>query len=88
MGVELGPVGVRDYRRQWGSCYRDRSVHFNWRIATAPMRIIDYVVVHELCHLRHHDHSKAFWKMLALCLPDYPERKEWLRVNGGLLSLG
>jgi hypothetical protein len=51
------------------------------------MRIIDYVVVHELCHLRHHDHSKAFWKMLGLCLPDYPERKEWLRVNGGLLSL-
>jgi predicted metal-dependent hydrolase len=46
------------------------------------------VLVHELCHLRHHDHSKAFWKMLALCLPDCLERKEWLRVNGGLLSLG
>ena len=85
MGVELGPVAVRDYRRQWGSCYRDRSVHFNWRIIVAPMRIIDYVVVHELCHLRHHDHSKAFWKMLGLYLPDYLERKEWLRVNGGLL---
>ena len=88
MGVELGPVGGRDYRRQWGSCYRDRSVHFNWRIAMAPLRILDYVVVHELCHLRHHDHSKAFWKMLGLYLPDYLERKEWLRVNGGLLGLG
>jgi predicted metal-dependent hydrolase len=54
----------------------------------APMRTIDYVVIHELCHLRHHDHSKAFWKMLGLYLPDYLERKEWLRVNGGLLSLG
>lgn len=86
MGIELGPVGIRTYRRQWGSCYRDRSVHFNWKIIMAPVRIIDYVVIHELCHLRHHDHSRAFWKMLALYLPDYAERKEWLRVNGGLLE--
>ena len=87
MGVESGPVGIMDYRRQWGSCYLDTSVHFNWKIAMAPVRIIDYVVIHELCHLRHHDHSKAFWKMLALYLPDYAERKEWLRVNGGLLTV-
>jgi len=58
----------------WGSRYQDGSVHFNWKIVMAPMRIIDYVIVHELCRLRHHARSRAFWKMLSLYLPDYPER--------------
>lgn len=85
IGVKPTAVSVRDYTSRWGSCYRDRSVTLNWRIVMAPVRIIDYVVVHELCHLRHHHHAKAFWAMLALHMPDCAERKEWLRVNGGLL---
>ncbi|MBT7912810.1 M48 family metallopeptidase [Candidatus Bathyarchaeota archaeon] len=87
MGLKLGKVGVRDYRRQWGSCLQDGSILFNWKVILAPMRIIDYVVIHELCHLVHRDHSKEYWRLLSLYLPDYLESKEWLRVNGGLLEV-
>jgi len=87
MGLKLGTVGIKDYKRQWGSCYQDRSLYFNWKIVIAPMGIVDYVLVHELCHLVHHDHSRDFWKMLGVYVPDYTERKEWLRVNGSLLMV-
>jgi len=87
MGLKLGAVGVRDYRRQWGSCHQDGSIFFNWKIILAPMQIIDYVVIHELCHLKHRDHSREYWRLLGLYLPDYLESKEWLRVNGGLLEV-
>ena len=86
MGLEIGRVGIRDYRRQWGSCLQDGSIQFNWRVILAPLRIIDYVVIHELCHLVHRNHSPHYWRLLALYLPDYAESKEWLRVNGGLLG--
>lgn len=87
MGLTIGDVGVRDYRRQWGSCHQDGSVHFNWTIIIAPLSIIDYVVIHELCHLVHRNHSKQFWQLLGRHLPDYAIRKDWLRVNGGLLGV-
>lgn len=87
MGLKLGKVDVREYCRQWGSCHQDGSILFHWKIILAPMRIIDYVVLHELCHLVHRDHSKEYWRLLALYLPDYIESKEWLRVNGGLLEV-
>lgn len=53
----------------------------------AKMSIIDYVIVHELCHMKHKNHSKAFWKEVQKVLPDYEERKEWLRVYGDLLKI-
>lgn len=87
--LDLEPLRVvsKDLRSQWGSCTNRGEIAFNWKIAIAPISIIDYVVAHELCHLIHHDHSKEFWRLLASILPDYKERKEWLRVNGGLLGL-
>jgi predicted metal-dependent hydrolase len=59
------------------------KLYCNWRTIIAPHSIVDYVVVHKLlCHLVHGDHSKKFWKLLETILPDYVERKEWLKVNG------
>lgn len=87
MGLKIGAVGIRDYRRQWGSCLQNGSILFNWKVVMAPLRIIDYVVIHELCHLVHRNHSPKYWKFLALHLPEYAESKEWLRVNGGLLGV-
>jgi predicted metal-dependent hydrolase len=87
MGLKISAVGIRDYRRQWGSCLQNGSILFNWKVVLAPLRTIDYVVIHELCHLVHRNHSPKYWKLLALHLPDYAESKEWLRVNGGLLEV-
>ncbi len=70
-----------------GKLHKQGNISLNWRIVLAPTSIIDYVVAHELCHLVHHNHSKEFWKLLQSIFPDYKERKEWLRVNGGLLTL-
>lgn len=82
VGVDYRTIGIKDYKSQWGSCTKVGDLHFNWRVIIAPISIVDYVVVHELCHRRHHDHSPAFWKLLGRILPDYRDRKEWLRVNG------
>lgn len=78
---------VKNLKSRWGSCYKSGTVAFNWKVVMAPNRIIDYVVVHELCHLKHHDHSPKFWAYLESIIPDWRERKEWLRVNGGLLEV-
>ena len=87
MGVVPISVGLRDYKSQWGSCQTDGKIYYNWKIIIAPHSIVDYVVVHELCHLVHGDHSKQFWKMLETIIPDYIEKKEWLKVNGKSLKV-
>lgn len=86
MGLVPVAVGLKDYSSRWASCHTDGKIYFNWKIMVATHSIVDYVVVHELCHLVHPDHSKQFWKLLETVLPDYAERKQWLKVNGsGLL---
>lgn len=82
--MNLSPVSiiVKDYKSRWGCCHVDGRTYYNWRVIIAPHSIVDYVVVHELCHLVHHDHSKKFWKFLGSIIPDYAERKEWLKFNG------
>lgn len=87
LDLEPQKVILKDLRSQWGSCTSRGEIAFNWKIVVAPISIIDYVVAHELCHIVHHDHSKEYWRLLQSILPDYKERKEWLRVNGSLLTL-
>jgi predicted metal-dependent hydrolase len=87
LDVEPKELRVSDFKRQWGSCHQDKTVIVNWRVIMAPMSIVDYVVVHELCHLRFHDHSPEFWRLLGKVLPDYQERKDWLRINGPYLEI-
>lgn len=82
MGVTPSFIGIKGYKSRLGTCHADGRVYFNWRIIMAPHAVVDYIVVHELSHLVHHDHSKNFWKCVARVLPDYVERKAWLRANG------
>ena len=75
-------VDIKTFKSRWGSCHADGGVLYNWKIIMAPNRIVDYVVVHELCHLIHHNHSPKFWKEVERVMSDYAECKEWLKVDG------
>ena len=81
VGVETNGYKVKSFQSRWGSCTPRGRVDFNWKIIMAPNRVVDYVVVHELCHPKQHDHSPQFWKLVENIMPDYLENKEWLRVN-------
>lgn len=87
LGVEPTLVGVKGYRSRWGSCHRDGRIYFNWRLVMAPTSIVDYVVVHELCHLLQHDHSPRFWCHVEAICPDYRAARRWLKVFGHQLDL-
>lgn len=80
-GTHTGIV-MENRKGRWGSCSSTGELTFNWRLMLAPPEIIDYVVVHELCHLKHMDHSPAYWKAVGSVLPDYKARREWLKENG------
>jgi len=82
IGVKPVSVGIKAFQSRWGSCSDKGDILYNWKIIMTPHRIVDYVVVHELCHLLHHDHSPKFWKTLERYCPDYLECKEWLKLNG------
>jgi predicted metal-dependent hydrolase len=87
VGVEVAAVKVKDMGFRWASCGKSGIMNFHWRSMMAPPRIIDYITVHELCHLHHRDHSDAFWNEVDKVMPDYRERKEWLRKHGAGLDL-
>lgn len=80
--VSPASVGIKTFKARWGSCSTKGNVELNWKVIIAPNRIVDYVVVHELCHLHHHNHSPDFWRCVERVFPDYAESKDWLRVNG------
>lgn len=79
LGVEPRGFSVRFYKSRWGSCNRRGELQFNWLLMMAPPAVVDYVVVHELAHLRHFNHSPAFWQLVASIMPDYASHKAWLR---------
>jgi predicted metal-dependent hydrolase len=78
---------IKAHRTLWGSCTASDVVNLNWRLILAPPAVLDYVVVHELCHLRHRHHQPPFWRLVAEILPDYGQQRRWLRANGHLLTL-
>ncbi|MGS0827729.1 M48 family metallopeptidase [Shewanella sp. 0m-8] len=85
MGLEPKSIGIKTFKSRWGSCSPKGELDFNWVIVMAPNRVVDYVVIHELCHLKQLDHSPKFWKEVERVMPDYAEHKEWLKVNSGKL---
>ncbi|CAM3831240.1 M48 family metallopeptidase [Paenibacillus lactis] len=87
MGVSPSKLQLKHQKMRWGSCAADQSIYINWRIMMAPMKVIDYVLVHEMGHLKYPNHSSDFWQFVRSILPDYDERKEWLRIHGPLLTL-
>ncbi len=80
-------IGIKSYKSRWGSCSKTGKIDFNWKIIMAPNRIVDYVVAHELCHLKHHDHSPKFWKAVERLIPDYAECREWLKQHSERLEV-
>ncbi len=87
VGVSAGTVHIKDLGYRWASCLKNGDLHFHWKCLMAPLTILDYIVVHELCHLHHRDHSEAFWNEVDKVLSDYRDRKEWLRARGAELDL-
>lgn len=87
VGTTAKKIDVRELGSRWASCSPNGNLAFHWKCMMAPPRIIDYIVVHELCHMRHLDHSDAFWNEVDKVMPDFYERKEWLRKNGAAMDL-
>ena len=85
IGVRYGRITIRAQRTRWGSCSSLGNLNFNCLTILCPERVRDYIVVHELCHLKHMDHSSAFWALVASYIPDYKECRRWLRTEGSIL---
>ena len=85
--VEPTSINLKDYKAMWGSCSPKGVVSYNWRIILAPHKIVDYIVVHELCHLIEPNHSSKYWKQVRSVIPDYENSKEWLKNNGNSLLI-
>lgn len=85
VGEPYSRIFIKNQKSRWGSCSSAKNLNFNWRLMMAPLPVLDYVVVHELCHLKQMNHSKDFWAEVEKVLPDYKERKKWLDDNGRLL---
>lgn len=83
IGVTYGKITVRNQKTRWGSCSSKGNLNFNCLVMLTPLEVIDYVVVHELCHRKEMNHSKAFWAEVEKVLPNYKEQVKWLKENGG-----
>jgi predicted metal-dependent hydrolase len=81
MGLVYNRVVIRGQRTRWGSCSCKKNLNFNWRIIMAPEPVIDYVIVHELSHLKLMNHSKKFWRLVEIYCPKWHEYREWLNVH-------
>ena len=88
MGDQPDTIRIRSPKSLWGSCHPvKRTLHFNWKIIMAPLEVVDYLVVHELSHLKVANHSRRFWTRVGAFCPDYKIHQEWLRQNGYQLRL-
>lgn len=87
VGVTPSYIKVKEMGYRWASCSPSGNLNFHWKCMMAPARIIDYIVVHELCHFHHSDHHDAFWNEVDKVMPDYRERKNWLRLHGVKLDI-
>lgn len=83
IGVTYGKITIRNQKTRWGSCSSKGNLNFNCLLMLTPPEVIDYVVVHELCHRKEMNHSGAFWSEVEKVIPDYKEQVKWLKENGG-----
>lgn len=87
MGVKFKSIKIMDLKHRWASCTASGNLNFHWKCMMAPLTVIDYIVVHELAHLIYSNHSAAFWNEVDKVMPDFQERKIWLRDNGAGMDL-
>ncbi|SFM37817.1 hypothetical protein SAMN03159341_12937 [Paenibacillus sp. 1_12] len=85
--VKPKSIEIVESRAKWGSCSSDKKLTFNYRLAMAPIEVIDYVIVHELCHLIHMNHDRSFWRRVGSIMPDYKEKEEFLARHGHAMTL-
>lgn len=82
IGKKVKSVAIKDTRSRWGSCTTSGHISYNWRICMAPLEVINYLVCHEVSHLKHPDHSSEFWDCVAQLCPEYKETRRWLKTHG------
>ena len=87
IGVTFGRVAIRDQKTRWGSCSRKHNLNFNWKLIMAPGEALDYVVIHELCHLIEFNHSARFWGLVQSQMSEYEYWKKWLKDHGKELGV-
>lgn len=87
IGKSVGDIRIKEQKSRWGSCSAKGNLNFNWKIIMAEDDMIDYLVVHELCHRLHMNHSKEFWESVGKLIPDYKTKEKWLKENGTQLDL-
>ncbi|MEC0265550.1 SprT family zinc-dependent metalloprotease [Paenibacillus anseongense] len=80
-------IEIEESKTKWGSCSSDKKLTFNYRLAMAPIDVIDYVIIHELCHLTHMNHDRSFWRRVGSVMPDYKEKEEFLARYGQAMTL-
>ncbi|MBQ8519756.1 MAG: M48 family metallopeptidase [Agathobacter sp.] len=87
VGVTVNSVSIKSRKSQWGSCDSNGDITFSWRLVMACPEAIDYVVIHELCHRKHMDHSREFWNQVQKYMPDFKKQKQWLEENSMNLTI-
>ncbi|PKG23120.1 M48 family metallopeptidase [Niallia nealsonii] len=80
-------ISISDSKTTWGTCDSRRQLTFNWRLAMAPQKVIDYVVIHEMCHLVHLNHDRSFWRLVGKIMPDYKEQENWLELSSWKMTV-
>lgn len=85
-GLKYKNIRITGATQRWGSCSFDNNLNFGWRLVMAPIAVVDYVVVHEICHIMEKNHSRNFWDKVQGILPDFKERRKWLRNNSQLFN--
>jgi predicted metal-dependent hydrolase len=85
-GLTYKSVRISGAKTLWGSCGYKDTLNFSWRLIMAPVQVVDYVIVHELMHLKHRNHSRRFWAEVGNMMPDYRQKEHWLKQNGHLLN--
>ena len=86
MDIEYGKITIRDQDSRWGSCSSKGNLNFSWRLIKAPQLVLEYVIIHELAHIKHMDHSKKFWQLVEIYDPEYREHRHWLKRNQNLMK--
>ena len=87
LDVTYATISIRDQKTRWGSCSSKGNLSFSWRLILAPPKVLDYVVVHELCHRKEMNHSPRFWALVESLVPDYKTHRKWLKENGEKLTI-